>query len=119
MSIKARGEILSKWGEYYVSFPGSSGCKESICNAEGLGSIPWPGKIPWRREWQPTPVFLPGELHGQRSLVGYRLCHKEPGTTERLTHTVFKLPFHLHMCNIQQVNSTYLYSVAEKIIEKF
>ena len=32
---------------------------------------PWVGKIPWRRKWQPTPVFLPGEFHGQRSLVGY------------------------------------------------
>ena len=32
---------------------------------------PWMGKIPWRREWPPTPVFLPGEFHGQRSLVGY------------------------------------------------
>ena len=32
---------------------------------------PWVGKIPWRRAWQPTPVFLPGEFHGQRSLVGY------------------------------------------------
>ena len=32
----------------------------------------WVGKIPWRREWQPTPVFLPGEFHGQRSLPGYR-----------------------------------------------
>ena len=32
---------------------------------------PWVGKILWRREWQPTPVFLPGEPHGQRSLVGY------------------------------------------------
>ena len=31
---------------------------------------PWIKKIPWRREWQPTPVFLPGESHGQRSLVG-------------------------------------------------
>ena len=31
---------------------------------------PWIGKIPWRRAWQPTPVFLPGEFHGQRSLVG-------------------------------------------------
>ena len=30
------------------------------------------GKIPWRREWQPTPVFLPGEFHGQRNLAGYR-----------------------------------------------
>ena len=33
---------------------------------------PWVGKIPWRRVWQPTPVFLPGESHGQRSLVGYK-----------------------------------------------
>ena len=32
---------------------------------------PWVGKIPWRSEWQPTPVFLPGESHGQRSLAGY------------------------------------------------
>ena len=35
------------------------------------GSNPWVGKISWRREWQPTPVFLPGEFHGQRSPVGY------------------------------------------------
>ena len=32
---------------------------------------PWIGKIPWRRAWQPTPVFLPGESLGERSLVGY------------------------------------------------
>ena len=32
---------------------------------------PWVRKIPWRRAWQPTPVFLPGESHGWRSLVGY------------------------------------------------
>ena len=35
------------------------------------GFDPWVGKIPWRRKWQPTPVFLPGEFCGQRSLVGY------------------------------------------------
>ena len=35
---------------------------------------PWVGKIHWRRVWQPTPVFLPGESHGHRSLVGYRLA---------------------------------------------
>ena len=34
---------------------------------------PWVGKIPWRKEWQPALVFLPGEFHGQRSLGGYRL----------------------------------------------
>ena len=39
---------------------------------------PWVGKIPWRRKWQPTPVFLPGKSHGQRSLEGYSPCgHKE------------------------------------------
>jgi len=40
------------------------------------GSIPVWGrvrKIPWRRVWQPTPIFLPGEFHGQRTLVGYSL----------------------------------------------
>ena len=48
--------------------------KESTCNAGaagGVGSIPGLGRLPWRREWQPTPVFLPGESHGQRSLAGY------------------------------------------------
>ena len=47
---------------------------------------PWVGKIPWRRKWQPTPVFLPGESHGQRSLMGYSPWgHKESDTTEH-TH---------------------------------
>ena len=32
---------------------------------------PWVGKMPWRKAWEPTPVFLPGEFHGQRSLAGY------------------------------------------------
>jgi len=46
------------------------------------------GKIPWRREWLPTPVFLPGDFQGQRSLVGYSPWgSKELDTTERLTHT--------------------------------
>ena len=53
-----------------------------------LGFNPWVGKVPWRRAWQPTPVFLPGQFHGQRSLAGYSLCGcKESDTTERLTHT--------------------------------
>ena len=44
---------------------------------------PWVGKIPWRRAWQPTPVFLPGESHGQRSLVGYSpQSRKESDTTK-------------------------------------
>ena len=48
-------------------------CKEPSCQCsrhKGHGFDPWIGKIPWSRAWQPTPVFLPGESHGQRSLVG-------------------------------------------------
>ena len=44
---------------------------------------PWVRKIHWRRAWQPTPVFFPGESHGQRSLVGYSLWdRKESDLTE-------------------------------------
>ena len=55
---------------YAVYFPGGSDGKESACSA-GDGFDPWVRKIPLRREWQPTPEFLPGEFHGLRSLVGY------------------------------------------------
>ena len=44
---------------------------------------PWARKIPWRRAWQPTPAFLPGESQGQRSLAGYSpRGHKESDRTE-------------------------------------
>ena len=53
---------------YYISptksFPSGSTGKECACNAGDLGSIPGLGKIPWRRERLPTPVFWPGEFHG-------------------------------------------------------
>ena len=43
--------------------------KESACQCRSHGFGPWLGKIPWRRNWQPTSVFLPGESHGRKSLV--------------------------------------------------
>ena len=50
--------------------------------------IPGSGKITYRREWLPVPVFLPGEFHGQKSLVGYSPWgDKESDMTEQLTHT--------------------------------
>ena len=62
--------------------PWSVSDKESACQCRRHRFDPWLGKIPWRREWQPTPVFLPGEFHGQRSLVGYSPWYrKESGTT--------------------------------------
>ena len=54
-------------------FSGGGGGKESACQYrrhKRRGFDPWVGKIPWRRAWQPTPVFLPGESHGQGSLSG-------------------------------------------------
>ena len=64
---------------------GGSDDKEYACNAGDLGSIPGLGRFPWRRKWQPTPVFLPRESHGWRSLVGYSpQGHKELNRTERL-----------------------------------
>ena len=49
--------------------------KESACNMGDLGTILGLGRFSWRREQLPTPVFLPGECHGQRSLVGKSLPH--------------------------------------------
>ena len=72
-------------------FPDSSSGKEPVCQCRGhkrCGFNPWVRKIPLRRVWQPTPVFLPGESHGQRSLVVYSPWdHKEPDTTEASQHT--------------------------------
>ena len=76
-----RGPCVSSLG-----FPGGSDRKESTCNARAagdVGSIPGWGKIPWRMERLPTPVFLPGEFHGWKSLAGY--CsedHRESDITE-------------------------------------
>ena len=75
------GEMLLKRG-----FPGGASGKEpaSQCRIrKRCGFNPWIGKIPWRRAWQPTQTFLPGESHGQRRLAGYSpWCHTESDMTE-------------------------------------
>ena len=66
------------------------------CRRWGFDS--WVRKIPGRRAWQPTPLFLPGKAQGQRSLVGYSLwCHKELDMTERLH-------FHVSLSGIGEGN---------------
>ena len=69
----------------HVGFPGGSDSKESACNAgDPVRSLGW--EDPWRREWQPTPVFLAGKSDEQRSLVGYSPWgRKDSDTTEWLT----------------------------------
>ena len=57
-----------------LSFPGGASGRECTCQCRRQkrhGFHLWVGKIPWRRAWQPTKVFLPGKSHGQRNLVGY------------------------------------------------
>ena len=77
-----------------MGFPDSSVGKECACNAGDTGSIPGVGKIRWRRDRLPTPVFWSGEFHGLDSPWG----HKESDMTEEfqfhfqtsIIHCVFK-----------------------------
>ena len=64
-----------------MGFHGGSAGKESTCNVGRPGFDPWVGKIPWRREQLPTPVFWPGEFHGLYNPWG----RKESYMTERLS----------------------------------
>ena len=70
----------------YVTEFGSDG-EESACSVGDLDLILGLGRSPWRREWQTTPVFLPGESHEQRSRAGYSPRGRNvSNTTGRLTH---------------------------------
>ena len=67
-----------------MGFPGGLEDKASAHNVGDPGWIPWVGKIPGRRKWQPTPVLLLGKSHGRRSLIGYSSWgRKESDMTER------------------------------------
>ena len=69
-----------------LGFSGGSDVKEFAYSAGDMGLTSGSGRFPWRRKWQPTPVFLPGEFHGQRSLMSYSpwSCI-ESDMTERLS----------------------------------
>ena len=87
-SGSARGIGLSGW-QYKAApllrLPRWFSGKESICQCRNPGFDPWVRKVSSRRKWQPTPVFWPGEFHGQRRLVGYSpLGHKLSDTSDQL-----------------------------------
>ena len=90
------------------------------------GFSPWVGKIPWRREWQPTPVFLPGESRGQRSLADYgpQGC-KELDTTEQQTLSISTEFYSLNSCYphislvIQPVWSSPIFIISYIIIFRY
>ena len=78
INIRIRGPELIQPVEFLTavprSFPGGASGKEPACQCrrcKRCGFNHWVRKIPWSEVWQPTPVFLPGECHGQRSLAGY------------------------------------------------
>ena len=92
----------------YTGFPRGASGKESACPCRRCrrpGFDPWVRKIPWRRKWQPNPVFLPGKSHGQWSLAGHRPWGlKETDTTE-----LFKILFDcviLCIASQRQLSST-------------
>ena len=69
-------------GKSTMELPCQLSGKESTWQCRRYGFDPWVGKIPWKRKWQPTPVFLPGKSHGQWSLAGCSLWgYKELNTT--------------------------------------
>ena len=74
---------------------------------------PWVGKIPWRRKWQPTPVFWLGYSHGQRSLVGYSpRGNKESDTTEGLTRNTVHLQVNFSLFSGLAMLPLHLYDVS-------
>ena len=74
-----------------LGFPGSSDGKQSACNVGDLGSTHGVGKIPWRKAWQPTPVFLPGESPWTEEPGGLQSMgsQKESDTTEHSTYVIY------------------------------
>ena len=85
-SGRSPGEGNGKPLQHSWASSGGSSSKKSACQCrrpKGHEFDPCVGKISWRRKWQPTPVFLPGESYGQRSIVGYSpYGHKELDTDE-------------------------------------
>ena len=86
--------------------------KESTCQCRRCRFDPWVEKIPWRRKCQPTPVFLPGKSHGQRSLLGY-----SPWGHKRIRHdltkqqqiSIYMLSVCIHICNWSKLAWMYAY----------
>ena len=82
-----------------MGFPWWLSGKEPTCQCRRHGFNPWVKKIPWRRKWQPIPVFLPGKSHVQKGLVGYSPWgHKRVGhNLETKTTTYIKLTLKLFL----------------------
>ena len=67
--LHSKNSYLLETHMRYIGLPLWLSGEESTCQCRRCGFDPWVGKIPWRRKWQPSPVFKPGESHGQRRLA--------------------------------------------------
>ena len=79
--------------------------KEPACQCRRHGFNPWVGKIPWRRKWQPTPVFLSGKSHGQRSLMDYSSWGHRRVRYDLVTKQQQQLFFNLLNLDVVHVNT--------------
>ena len=93
---------------FNLGLPSDTSGKEPICQCRRHKRHrfdPWVRKIPWKRAWQPTPVLLPGESQGHRSLLGYSAqYHKESDTTDETQHTYI---FNLILLGVLQDSQMY------------
>ena len=98
IQLNYRGQVGPfKACSFSMGFPGGTGSKEPTCQCrrhKRCGFDPWVEKIPWRGKWQPTPVFLPGKSHGQRSLAGYSPWGCKESDTTEVTECRFSAAFH-------------------------
>ena len=107
------GNVIPLWGlSHWLSG------KASTCRCRRHRFDPWIRKVPWRRKWKPTPVFLPGKSHAERSLVGYKRVRHTFATKQQhptLGHMTcwvhYRLDFNLHSISLfdslVQLNNLY------------
>ena len=94
IDLRSTGQVYFRI-PLYLCFPGGASGKESACQGKRHKRCrfnPWVVKIPWRREWHPSPAFLPGKSHRWRNPLGYspKRGHKESNTMEH-AHTCASL----------------------------
>ena len=109
----------------YIGFPGNSDGKKSACNVGDLGLIPGLGRFPWKSEWLPTPVFLPGDFHGQRNLAGYSHGVTKSQTQLSDFHKVLYIYIYIYtymaesLCYTAEINTTlYIKYISLKFLWK-
>ena len=102
------GSFFVIWANTYLDFPYGSAARICLqCRRREFD--PWVRKLPWRRKWQPTPVFMPGKCFGWRSLVIHRIW-KELDMTEQLNNSYI----YVCVCVCIYIYSIYMYTIPKE-----